>query len=73
MWFPDSAFKTAQALKDFNRGDLDLRFACWGLYIGIIFPWSLQTTRKLSLWVVGVEGFEKGLGPVGVSFIWFVV
>lgn len=35
MWFPDSAFKTAQAIKDFNREGLPLIvFANWRGFSG---------------------------------------
>lgn len=35
VWFPDSAFKTAQAIKDFNREGLPLMvFANWRGFSG---------------------------------------
>ena len=35
MWFPDSAFKTAQAIEDFNREQLPLMvFANWRGFSG---------------------------------------
>lgn len=35
MWFPDSAFKTAQAISDFNRERLPLMvFANWRGFSG---------------------------------------
>ena len=35
VWFPDSAFKTAQAIEDFNREDLPLFvFANWRGFSG---------------------------------------
>ena len=35
VWFPDSAYKTAQALKDFNREELPLMiFANWRGFSG---------------------------------------
>lgn len=35
VWFPDSAYKTAQAIKDFNREELPLMiFANWRGFSG---------------------------------------
>lgn len=35
MWFPDSAYKTSQAIKDFNREELPLIiFANWRGFSG---------------------------------------
>jgi acetyl-CoA carboxylase carboxyltransferase component len=35
VWFPDSAYKTAQAMKDFNREELPLMvFANWRGFSG---------------------------------------
>ena len=40
VWFPDSAYKTAQAIKDFNREQLPLMiFANWRGFSGGMKGW----------------------------------
>lgn len=48
MWFPDSAFKTAQAIKDFGRERLPLMvFANWRGFSG-----GMKGKMHLDIWVV---------------------
>lgn len=62
VWFPDSAFKTAEAIKDFNREGLPLMvFANWrgfsggmkgkqhfGAVLGVVWalPWLLRAPQS---------------------------
>lgn len=48
MWFPDSAFKTAQAIKDLNREGLPLIvFANWRGFSGGMKGTSASVTNQL--------------------------
>ena len=48
VWFPDSSYKTAQAIKDFNREGLPLIiFANWRGFSGGMKGMSLSSTYYL--------------------------
>ena len=53
MWFPDSAFKTAQAINDFNREGLPLMvFANWrGFSGGMKGNHQLGSPFRVVLWL----------------------
>lgn len=76
MWFPDSAYKTAQAIKDFNREQLPLMiFANWRGFSGgmkgeICFLWVPQRPSPWvgkSPWVRGGCAAHRGLVAVTQS------
>lgn len=50
VWFPDSAYKTAQAINDFNKEELPLIiFANWRGFSG-----GMKGKRKLSQYCISV-------------------
>ena len=68
VWFPDSAYKTAQALRDFNREELPLFiFANWrGFSGGMKDMYEMVSARKkrpfYSCWVE-IKVVKKGFTP----------
>lgn len=61
VWFPDSAFKTAQAIKDFNREGLPLMvFANWRGFSGGM-KGKQQLGAVLGVVCVGCSGHHRVL------------
>lgn len=65
MWFPDSAYKTAQVIRDFNKERLPLMiFANWRGFSGGMKGKSALSYVSLGCLSAAPGGYQSGNGPV---------